>query len=56
MIEYERIPCSCGEQARIVENGVGTYIRCPFCDRTTMMCTTKEDAIRKFEEEKNNEP
>lgn len=55
MIAYEKIECSCGEQARIVESGVGTYIHCPFCDRTTIMCSTKKDAIREFEEVKNNE-
>lgn len=51
MKTYPVIPCKCGRQARIVVTGVGTYVHCPYCDRHTYMCTTKEDAIRKFEEE-----
>lgn len=50
-MNYEKIQCFCGKLARIVESGVGTYIHCPFCNRETHMCTTKEDAIKKFQEE-----
>lgn len=50
-MEYETIKCRCGEQARIVENGAGTYIHCPHCNAGTYMHTTKQDAIRCFQEE-----
>ncbi len=50
MMDYEKLSCFCGEQARIVVSGVGTYIHCPFCQRYIYMCSTKEDAIRKFKE------
>lgn len=51
---YQTIMCTCGQQARIVETGVGTYIRCPYCGADTYMCTTKEEAIEKFEEKSKN--
>lgn len=47
---YKGIRCKCGAEARIVESGVGTYIHCPICDRGTHMCSTKEEAIKKFKE------
>lgn len=48
MENYEQIRCKCGEQARIVECGVGTYIHCPYCEAQTYMCSKKEDAIERF--------
>lgn len=51
MQNYETIDCKCGNRARIVVCGVGTYIDCPYCGAGTYMCTTKEDAVKKFTEE-----
>lgn len=53
MKNYETIKCKCGHQARIVVCGVGCYIDCPYCGAGTYMCTTKEDAVRRFKEEGN---
>lgn len=47
---YEKIPCACGQQARVVVCGVGAYIDCPYCGAGTYMCTTKEQAIQRFKE------
>ncbi len=49
-MEYEHIECACGQQARIVVTGVGTYIHCPYCGAETCMQTTKEQAIERFRE------
>lgn len=51
MQQYETIQCRCGKEARVVVCGVGTYIACRYCGAGTYMCTTKEDAIKKFTEE-----
>lgn len=48
MFEYEKIQCVCGRKARIVVSCVGTYVHCPYCDKSTYMCTTKDDAIKKW--------
>ena len=48
MQEYEKTPCVCGKEARVVVCGVGCYIRCPWCGRSTVMCTTKEDALKEW--------
>lgn len=53
MQDYETIDCKCGNKARIVVCGVGTYIDCKYCGAGTYMCTTKEDAIKKCKEEQN---
>ena len=50
MFEYKHIECKCGQQARIVESAVGTYIRCPYCEAGTYMCSTTEQALEKFKE------
>lgn len=49
-MDYQEIQCICGKMARIVECGAGTYINCQHCGRCIYMCTTKEDAIKKFKE------
>ena len=49
MRQYEEINCKCGKKARIVECGIGVYIRCPFCDRGTYMVDSKEKAIHLWE-------
>ena len=49
-MEFEKVPCMCGKQARIVECGVGVYIHCPHCNSGTTMQTTKTDALRCWEE------
>lgn len=54
-MEYEHIECACGQQARIVVTGVGTYIHCPYCGAETCMQTTQEKAIREFEEQYGQE-
>lgn len=48
MYGYEKIKCRCGRNARIVVCGVGCYIRCPYCEKSTYMCTTKSEAIKKW--------
>lgn len=53
MIDYEKIKCKCGKQARIVVCGVGTYIDCPYCGAGTNMRSTKEDAIKRFKEQED---
>ena len=53
MHRYEQTPCECGKNARIVICGVGCYIRCPYCEKSTYMCTTKKDAIKKWRIEDN---
>lgn len=56
MMDYEKTPCFCGEQARIVVcQGVGVYVRCPFCDRCSFIYPTKEAAIKGFKERYGNE-
>lgn len=42
--------CPCGNPVRLVECGVGVYVRCPACDNGTCMCSTKESAISMWEE------
>lgn len=49
LLGYEIIQCKCGENARIVTSMVGVYIRCPYCDKTTYMQNTKEDAVKLWE-------
>lgn len=55
MFEYKNIECKCGQQARIVESAVGTYIRCPYCEAGTYMCSTTEQALVMFKEEGGEE-
>lgn len=46
----ELVPCICGKEARLVICGVGSYVRCVWCDRGTYMCTTSEDTMRMWRE------
>lgn len=45
------VRCRCGKEARVMVTGVGSYVRCPYCNSSTYMCTTKEDAVRMFQEQ-----
>ena len=47
----EHIECDCGQQARVVVCGVGTYVNCPYCGAGTYMCETKEKAVKLFKEQ-----
>ena len=47
---YEKVPCKCGEEARVVYCGVGIYIHCPNCGSDTPMQSTKTDALRCWNE------
>ena len=49
-MNYEKVPCTCGESARVVYSGAGIYIHCVNCGRDTPMQTTKTDALRYWEE------
>lgn len=49
-MNYEKVPCTCGEGARVVYSGAGIYIHCVNCGRDTPMQTTKTDALRYWEE------
>lgn len=49
-MNYEKVPCTCGEGARVVYSGAGIYINCVNCGRDTPMQTTKTDALRYWEE------
>lgn len=49
-MNYEKVPCTCGESARVVYSGAGIYIHCVKCGRDTPMQTTKTDALRYWEE------
>lgn len=42
---YEKVPCLCGYEARVVVCGVGSYVHCPWCGRSTTMRSTKADAL-----------
>lgn len=49
-MEYEKINCSCGKQARIVISGVGVYITCPDCGLTTTMQSARDAAEEEWRE------
>lgn len=49
-MEYKKVKCTCGKDARIVENRVGVYIRCPYCNRCTYMQNTVDDALKLWQE------
>jgi hypothetical protein len=45
------VSCKCGKMARIVRTGVGSYVYCPHCGADTYMCTSMEEAVRRFKEQ-----
>lgn len=46
---YNTLSCPCGRRARIVGSMVGSYVHCPWCDRSTIMQNTEGDAVRLWE-------
>lgn len=45
-MEENLLPCKCGKKPWLVICGVGSYVRCPWCDTATYMQTTAKDAVR----------
>lgn len=53
-MNYEKVLCKCGGEARVVYSGMGIYIHCTSCGSDTPMQSTKADAL-KYWNEKGNE-
>lgn len=50
------MPCTCGHNdARLIVCGAGSYVRCPWCNRSVYMCNTKEDAERMWSQKPREE-
>lgn len=47
---YDKIECVCGKKARVVECGVGYFVHCPSCDRSTPMAWDREKVEREWKE------
>lgn len=48
--QYDKVECSCGNDARVVICGVGCYIHCPHCDLSTHMTSDRETAEKRWKE------